>query len=222
MDNSSLDVDDLKQIGFFLKQNMKFSPSHDMNHLLLVRNYARKIAKGEIESGKKIDLKLVEISAFFHDILDQKFVKQEEAKELEQSTKDFLKKVLQLNDVEISKVLFIMDNVSFSKEIKAKVPVDYSSEPELCCVQDADRLSAMGCLGVARAFCYGGERKQDMYYNKEMLGGTKQNPNTLDHFYDKLFLLNQMLKTETGKKMGEPLHQDMLSFVKKLLKQIKD
>jgi len=180
---------------------------HDWWHIHRVRNNALSIAK-----AYKVDLFVVEMAALIHDIADHKFHNGDESIGV-QKAKNWLQK--QNIQVEISEhILQIMKEVSFSKGMKPG-----SLESEI--VQDADRLDAIGAIGIARTFAYGGFKKREIYnpnippvqYNslEEYKKNTKP---TLNHFYDKLLLLKDMMNTEEAKRMAENRHQYMEDFLK--------
>jgi uncharacterized protein len=93
-------------------------------------------------------------------------------------------------------------------------------------VQDADRLDALGAIGIARTFSYGGYKGREMY-NPDippMLNMTweeykKHNGTTLNHFYEKLFLLKDMMNTKKGREIAESRHKKMVAFVKDFIKE---
>jgi len=209
-----LTQDQLKGIKEFLKLNMKFAPSHDFFHVEYVYNTALMIGQRELESKKDINLFMVELGALFHDFLDHKFTSEEEYKDLAGKMFDFLYSI-EIDYAQMKKLMFIMANVSYSKEKSGTQTFDYFKEPELCCVQDADRLAAMGPIGIARTFCFGGERGNPIF-------DPENSKNTIQHFDDKLLLLYSMLKTETGKIMGKPLHDYMVEFVKQFKAQFEN
>ena len=135
----------------------------------------------------------------------------------------------------------IIDNMSFSKEIKiknnsnkenyAKYLKLIESNPELGCVQDADRLDAIGAIGIARTFCYGGAKSIgrplfnfDIDDNKtkdinKWIKDNKCKDSGIGHFYDKLLLLKNMMKTRTGKEMADKKHQTMQLFLESFLNE---
>jgi uncharacterized protein len=123
---------------------------------------------------------------------------------------------LQVNSEVVRHVELIIANISFKG---GNLALAFRS-PELDVVQDADRLDAIGAIGVARTFNYGGHKNREMYNPeiKPVLNMTKeeyQNSTapTLNHFYEKLLLLKDRMNTTTGKMMAEHRHQFMIAFL---------
>src|SRR5690606_20231550 len=115
------------------------------------------------------------------------------------------------------KVVQLVDKISF----KGAGVADENGPIELQVVRDADRLDAMGAIGIARAFHFGGRNNRSFYIpNTEPKHHTSfedyavDQSHTINHFYEKLLLLQDRLQTPTGKKLGEQRHQLMLQFVK--------
>lgn len=183
---------------------------HDWWHTYRVWELAKKI--GEIE---KVDLFIVELAALLHDLDDWKFSDNEDcsAKPAE-VLMDFGVKMDIINQVcEIIKTLsFKGAGVDSSmKTIEGKV------------VQDADRLDALGAIGIARAFATGAARGRMIYNADVPLAQTSDNflvkdsVSTLHHFYDKIFLLKDLMNTETAKMMAKERQDYMEQFVKKFI-----
>lgn len=119
-------------------------------------------------------------------------------------------------------MLYVIENISFRKEISQKASVDHPIELKI--VQDADRLDAIGAVGIARCFSFGAARDRPMYdpnvlpkenmtkeeYDEQI---KKNNSVTLNHFYEKLFKIKDMMKTESGKKIALQRHDFMVTFV---------
>ncbi len=169
---------------------------HDYFHIERVVVNSKKIAENE-----NSDLFLVELAARLHDLGDYKLNDGKDRSE-EQIT-EFLK--TQNADSElISKMVEIVSQVSFSKGEKA-----VSIEAQI--VQDADRLDAMGAIGIARCFAYGGKKEREIW-NPENPADT-----SLQHFYDKLLKLKELMNTQTGRKMAEERHQFLEEFLKRFL-----
>lgn len=182
---------------------------HDWFHIERVWKLSKKIQ--EKEGG---NLLVIELSALLHDIADPKFHDGDETLALKIS-KDFLE--TQQVDAEIIKqVLFIIKNISFKNrnETPENLPL------ELKIVQDADRLDAIGAIGIARTFNFGGFKNNLMYYpdiqpnlNQSKEEYKKSNGTTINHFYEKLLLLKDLMNTETAKKLAQKRHDFMLNFL---------
>eukprot|EP00055_Hartaetosiga_balthica_P007822 m.27562 g.27562 ORF g.27562 m.27562 type:complete len:228 (+) comp5955_c1_seq1:116-799(+) len=199
----------------FVKAQMdQAEGSHDFYHVDRVRKSALNIAKLEGLSGK--DLLVVELGALMHDIEDYKY-SGSETKCAEVVTAHL--KALCVDEAIITDVVNVVSNVSFRKELGG---ASYESHA-LFCVQDADRLDAIGAIGVARCFAYGGSQKRALYdplnapINKDVALSkeeyTKSETPSVNHFYEKLLKLKDMLKTESGKKLAQKRHEFMESFL---------
>jgi len=184
-------------------------PSHDFFHVLRVRRLALHIANSENVK----DLLAVELAALLHDVDDHKYKSIKEW----MPVPDFLRGLM-IDEVTITKVLMIIENVSYSREVRMlKAGKQLPTLPELGCVQDADRLDAIGATGVARTFAFGGKRDTPFCseVSKCEAGWEAVDPKTtIGHFHDKLFKLKDMMKTETGRSMAKKRHQVMVNFYK--------
>lgn len=200
----------------FVKQTLDGAEAgHDWFHTERVWKLARKIQK--LEGG---NLQIIELSALLHDIADPKFHNGDEDLALELSEK-FLKNQNVESEI-IEKVLFIIKHISFKnrKEAPENLPL------ELKIVQDADRLDAIGAIGIARTFNFGGFKNNLMYHPdiKPNINQTKEeykasNGTTINHFYEKLLLLKDGMNTLYAKKLAEERHRFMLLFLKKFYQE---
>lgn len=170
------------------------SGGHDINHTMRVYSNALDIAN----YYKEADLYLISLGALLHDVDDHKLFDTDNNK----NAREFLKKN-NVDEITIEKVIQIINEVSFS-ENKDKKP----SSLEGMIVQDADRLDAMGAIGIARTFAYGGEHNRPM-------------ESSIQHFYDKLLLLKDSMNTEAAKRIALGRHQILLDFLNELSHEIK-
>ena len=196
----------------FVKQTLHGAEGgHDWWHIERVHNNTKHIAATE-----PINMFIAELGALLHDIADAKFHDGDENIG-PQKARIFLQS-LSVDEEIIDHVENIIRNISFKGgNFSAKF-----SSPELSVVQDADRLDAMGAIGIARAFNYGGFKNREIYnptiapdmqMDKEAY--KKSNAPTLNHFYEKLLLLKGKMNTDTGKKMAAERHV----FMEKYLEQ---
>ena len=185
---------------------------HDWWHIHRVWSNAQILAKNHPGCNPLV----VELGALLHDIADYKFNNGDENIG-PQKASSFLRKLGVGNEV-IEAVEKIIRNVSFKG---GNFKTDYSSL-ELDIVQDADRLDALGAIGIARTFNYGGFKNRPLYdpdiapkmnMNKEEYKNSTAP--TLNHFYEKLFLLKDRMNTEAGKNMALERHQYMVEFVER-------
>lgn len=187
----------------FVKFELKGAEGgHDWWHVYRVWKSAIEIAK---EEG--VDLFIVELGALLHDIADSKFNNGDESigpKKVSQ----FLKSLLVDEDI-ISHVVNIVKHISF----KGGNEQQTFRSSELDVVQDADRLDALGAIGIARTFNYGGFKNRGLYDpntppNLNMSREEYKNSTapTINHFYEKLLLLKDRMNTKTGKKLAQKRH----------------
>lgn len=194
MDKNSI-IDKTK--GFVKSKLEGEGSGHDWWHIVRVYNNAVDIARQE----KGGDLFIVELAALLHDIADHKFGYSDEDR---RNIISSLLKELNVKDDIIESVVYIANNISF----KGGVNKHKMSTIEGKIVQDADRLDAMGAIGIGRTFSYGGYKKRVMYDPE-----SKERDDTISHFYDKLLLLKDRMNTETGKKKAIKRHEIMEEFL---------
>ena len=194
----------------FVKLTLQDAESgHDWWHIQRVWNNAKLIGQTE-----QADMLIVELAALLHDIADSKFHDGNE--ELgPKLAGDFLNKV-GLEDSMIVHVQQIIRNMSF----KASLGEIGFSSIEMDIVQDADRLDAIGAIGIARAFTYGSYKNRELFNPdiKPALNMSKEEYKnstapTINHFYEKLLLLRDKMNTITGKRIAEERHQFMLAYL---------
>ena len=188
---------------------------HDWHHIHRVWNTAKEIAAHE-----SCNMLVVELAALLHDIADSKFHGGDEEIGPRKAT-EFLSSI-NVDDNTISHVADIIRNISFKG---GKTEKSHSSI-ELDIVQDADRLDAIGAIGIARAFSYGGFKGRAFYDpsippNLNMSKEEYKNSSapTINHFYEKLLLLKDKMNTATGKKMALQRHEFMLSYLEQFYKE---
>ena len=181
---------------------------HDYCHTLRVLNLARAIASREHGA----DLETVELMALLHDVDDRKL--SPETHEDLDNARNFLREIgADANQTEL--ILEGIRNLSF-KGTGQTVPASLEGR----IVQDADRLDAIGAIGIARAFAFGGSRGREMYdpsqppmQNMTAESYAKSKGHTINHFYEKLLLLKDLMNTETGKAMAQHRHGVMEAFL---------
>jgi len=206
----------ISQTITFVKQQLKGDATgHDWWHVHRVWHMALTLAEKE-----GADLFVVQLAALLHDIADWKFHDGDDKKG-EVIARQWLES-LGLEEKVISHVCQIVSDISFKgagvatnmKTIEGKV------------VQDADRLDAIGAIGIARAFAYGGYKKREMY-NPEIKPLLHQSfeqyknseGTTVNHFYEKLLLLKNRMNTQSALQIAEERHQFMEVFLDKFLKE---
>ena len=194
----------------FVKQQLENAEGgHDWFHMDRVYKNALLIAREE-----DCDLTVVQLGALLHDIADSKFHDGDETIG-PKTARTFLENE-KVDEATIQHVIKIIENISFKGGNFEK----HFHSKELAIVQDADRLDAIGAIGIARTFNYGGFKNRALY-NPEIapnLNMTKEEYKnskapTLNHFYEKLLLLKDKMNTVTGKKIAFERHQYMENFL---------
>lgn len=191
--------------------------SHDWFHIQRVYSNAKNIAKNE-----NCDRFVVALAALLHDIADSKFHGGDE--EIGPKVARGFLKSLEISIETIDHVVSIIENVSF----KGGKQVRTFSSLELDIVQDADRLDAIGAVGIARAFSYGGYKERAIYDpeiepNLNMTKEEYKNSTapTINHFYEKLLLLKERMNTSTGKQMARDRHIFMVKYLEQFYAEFK-
>ena len=169
------------------------SGGHDFDHTMRVYRMAVRLAVAE-----GADREIVALAALLHDVDDRKLFP--ETCENLGNARNFLHSH-EVDLEKIEKILRIISQVSFSG---GKVPDTLEGK----CVQDADRLDAMGAIGIARTFAYGGSKGRRIH---DPAGEDKTT--SVQHFYDKLLRLEGLMNTETGRNMAKDRHQYMEDFL---------
>jgi len=204
-----------KTIEFVKETLADAEGGHDWWHIYRVWKLSKQIARLENAS-----LFVVELGALLHDIADSKFNNGNE--ELgPQKARQFLTS-LGVEEGVIKHVENIISNISF----KGGNEQQKFRSLELNIVQDADRLDAMGAIGIARTFNYGGFKNREIY-NPDRLPNLNQSKEeykhstapSLNHFYEKLLMLKDRMNTQTGKKMAEHRHQFMELYLEEFYKE---
>ncbi|OGE74126.1 MAG: phosphohydrolase [Candidatus Doudnabacteria bacterium RIFCSPLOWO2_02_FULL_42_9] len=207
----------IKETEVFVKKSMIGDPGHDWTHVDRVRKWAMKIGKVE-----KADLFIVELAALLHDVADYKFHKGDDKLGGHVAVK-FLKK-FKLNTKILNHIENIVNEVSFKgagvkykmKTIEGKV------------VQDADKLDALGAIGIARTFSFGGKFNVPMYipkakpfFHRSFKQYKKLSASTVNHFYEKLLLLKDRMHTKTAKRIAQRRHKFMEQYLKEFYREWK-
>ncbi len=195
----------------FVKAELKNAEGgHDWFHTERVFNNAIHIAKNE-----NVDIDIVALASLLHDIADSKFHNGDETIGPRKASTFLIKN--NVDSVIIEHVIQIIENMSYKNSFDEDRKFD---SKELQVVQDADRLDAIGAIGIARCFNYGGFKNRALH-NPEIkpnLNMTKDEYKkskgpTINHFYEKLLLLKDQMNTPTGKKMAQGRHDYMVRFL---------
>lgn len=194
----------------FVKQELAGAEAgHDWWHIERVWKSARNIGQSE-----QADMLIVELAALLHDIADSKFHNGDE--EIGPQKAGTFMRSIGIDEDIILHVQQIIRNMSFKASLGQ---VNFHS-PELAVVQDADRLDAIGAMGIARAFTFGGYKNREMY-NPEVKPNLNMSKEayknsaapTINHFYEKLLLLKDKMNTNAGRRMAEDRHRFMETYL---------
>ncbi|MFP4050519.1 MAG: HD domain-containing protein [Thermoplasmata archaeon] len=205
----------LEEIKQYVKENLKNDCSgHGWYHTERVWQMSRTIAEEE----KDVDLFVLEASAFLHDLIDWKI----ENKKSSEDIKEYLRS-LDIDEERVQEIIKIIKNISF-KGANTESKMD-SIEGKI--VQDADRLDALGAIGIARCFAYGGKNGQKMYdpdilpkLHDSFEDYKESETTSLNHFYEKLLLLKDKMNTERGNEIAEERHECMIDFLNRFFEEI--
>lgn len=204
-----------KTVEFIKEKFYGEGSGHDYFHIYRVYRTALYIAERENGADKYI----VSLAALLHDVDDWKFTDTNETNT--SNIEKFLRSV-DADDDTIERVCAIIKKISF----KGGVVDSTQTTIEGKIVQDADRLDAIGAIGIARTFAYGGSKNRMMYDPSikpktfKTLDEVKNEKNhTINHFYEKLLKLKDMMNTETGKKLAKERHEFMEEFLKEFYKE---
>ncbi|PAN46774.1 hypothetical protein PAHAL_9G213700 [Panicum hallii] len=190
--------------------------SHDAAHALRVRDLALSLGA---EEGLTAPARLltVELAALLHDVGDYKYTKNNME---DMSVVEMFLEEVGLEAGQKDEIVSIIKGMGFKNEVSLKSIVD--STLEFAIVQDADRLDAIGAIGIARCFTYGGSKNSALHdprilprdnLSKEKYMSKEEKQTSINHFHEKLFKLKDMMKTEAGRRRAEKRHRFMEDFV---------
>ncbi len=208
--------DVVKKVRKHIKQLMSGEGSgHDWLHIERVVKNAKLIAKSE--GG---DSFIIELAALLHDIADWKF-HDGNLEEGPRRTKELLSS-LHVDQKDIDRIVEIVSHISYRGGTNTYVMKTVEGK----IVQDADRLDAIGALGIARVFTYGGSMGRDMHNPaikskllKSFAAYRKRKQTSINHFYEKLLLLKDKMNTTTGKKLALNRHRFMQMYLEQFFKE---
>ncbi|WP_157207116.1 HD domain-containing protein [Mariniflexile maritimum] len=202
-------------IAFVKKQLANAEGGHDWFHIERVYKNAMLIAKNE-----SADILVIQLGALLHDIADSKFHDGDETIGPKMAREFLLKQDVDLQVID--HVIDIIENISFKGGNEAQK----FKSAELDVVQDADRLDAMGAIGIARCFNYGGFKNREIYnpdIEPNLTMGKAEykasNGPSINHFYEKLLLLKHKMNTKTGKALAEKRHAFMELYLEQFYKE---
>lgn len=186
---------------------------HDYAHMYRVWQLSKRIASSEPNTN----MFLVELGALLHDVADWKFNDGDDTAG-PRAAREWLES-LEVSEDTIKQVEHVVANISFHSSLNSDRP---SLSPEAAIVHDADKLDAIGAIGIARTFVYSGTKGRPMYDPRitpkthdsaESYRKNNENNTTINHFYEKLLLLKDMMLTNTGKQLAQHRHDYMEKFL---------
>ncbi|CAL5354441.1 unnamed protein product [Camellia sinensis] len=201
--------------------------SHDASHVFRVRDLALSLALEEGLSSSPDSMEIVELAALLHDIVSLSRCPTTVAYR-DPSEEKIVEEFLEAENVEGSKkikILSIIKGMGFKDEIGGQV--DSKPSVEFGVVQDADRLDAIGAIGIARCFTFGGSRSSVLHnpsiqprsdLSKEQYT-KKDKQTTVNHFHEKLLKLKDVMKTKAGQRRAEKRHKFMEDFLKEFYEE---
>lgn len=205
-------IRELRRIQDFVKQELGYETSgHDYTHIMRVVSLAQTILKTE-----PADEQLVLVAAYLHDVSDDKVTTNPAAKR-----QVIIDKLIEIGYDQpfINQVFDIIDHMSFSDNLKHHYQLSLEGQ----IVQDADRLDAIGAIGIARTFYFGGHFGETMY-NPHVMPRTnldkseyRKRGTVINHFYEKLLKLKDQMNTPTAKKLAEHRQQVMVVFLNEFM-----
>jgi len=206
-------MDQLEMINRYMKDTLtKDNTGHSIDHINRVLALANKILAHE----KKADAFVVRAAALLHDVYDDKlYDSQEDILAAKNNMISFLLSI-GVHPEMIEEITYIIDNMSWSKSLEGTQELNINGQ----IVQDADRLEAMGAIAITRAITYGAVKNR-VLYDPEIQPHLPQNKTdyrnqkstTINHFYEKLLLIQDKLNTDTARTISESRQQFMLSFL---------
>jgi len=198
----------------FVRKELEWLCSaHDFYHIERVWKLARKIHAHE----KIGDILVIELGALLHESFDDKFYSQEEMQAKRVTLKQFLEGE-GLDEARIKKVFYVVENVGYGKSLERGS--DFDMTDELMIVEDADRLESIWAIAIGRTFSYGGKKKRPLYDPEAPIVEITDNASyknvwwsSVQHFYDKLLKLKDLLHTATARDMAHDRHAFMERFL---------
>lgn len=211
---------DLTKIKEFSKNILEDDRTgHDWRHALRVEKNASRIIPSTLSQE---DVEIVRAASWLHDTIDDKIAIE---KRISIAEVQSLLQDCDATETQIDEIIYIIQNLSFSKNLNQKRELSIAGQ----IVQDADRLDAIGAIGIARAFYYGGSKEHALYDDtrpRKIEEITEENYRTqnsvVNHFFEKLLILKDSMNTKKGKEEAEDRTEIMEAFLEDLFDEIKD
>jgi uncharacterized protein len=204
----------LKNTVLFVKERLsKEGTGHDWWHIERVWNNAKNIYKKE-----QVDTFIVDLAVLLHDVGDRKVINK---KEDDYSIAEHFLEHQKVPTIIIKEVMCIIKNMSFSHSLNTR---DNTASKEFQVTQDADRLDALGAIGIARLFAFGGSRSRPLYdptKKAQQIDSSenykKMESSSFHHFYEKILLLKDLMNTKTAKRIASKRHTYIVAYMKQFL-----
>lgn len=205
-------VEQIEKIDSFVKEKLQNDlTGHDYAHITRVVSMSKKLMEDQSE---KVNQFVILAAGYLHDVIDEKLVENQET--AERQVANFLRE-LSVDDYDIAHIFDIITHMSFSDNLEHKYKLSLEGQ----IVQDSDRLDAIGAIGIARTFYYGGAHghvmydpsikpRQDMSHDEY-----RDNKTVINHFYEKLLLLKKDMNTPLAKRIAEERTEHMQTFLTK-------
>ena len=212
--------DIIKQTTKFVKEQLADAEGgHDWFHVERVWKNAKLIA-----NNQSVNIFIVELGVLLHDIADEKFYDGDET--VGPKTARIFLESIKVDEPTIQHIENIINHISYKNTLDQTYPKEIFSSKELDIIQDADRLDAMGAIGIARAFNYGGFKNRAIYdpstkpkINQNREAYKKSTTPTIDHFYEKLLLLKDKMNTDMGKQLAIERHRFMEEYLNQFYRE---
>lgn len=210
----------LKKIQDFARERMAFDPTgHDYWHADRVAKLAQKLYVADYGASNDEALMVIEAAAYLHDTIDDKLVSDIIFSQMEVEK---LLDELDFSSASRENILFTIQHMSYSKNLTTQYELSIEGQY----VQDADRIDALGAIGIARTFAYGGHANNEIYNptipvidakNKE---DYRNHPSTaINHFHEKLLKLEHSMNTESGKVIAHERTNYMRQFLNQFMNE---
>jgi uncharacterized protein len=203
----------------YMQQN---DPSHDLHHVNRVLKNALAIYAADFLPNAPLD----ERSAFertlicvvtLHDCLDKKYIKPEEYTEARRQFIARLISDLTIDSSEAQRILELIEGISFSTQMAGKIPDHVQNHPVLAIARDADRLDAIGAIGVARCCAFSAMKKRPIVVSEGFIG---EGSSAVDHFHEKLLKLKDLFLTDAGRQLAHKRHEFLIAFLDQLQSEL--
>lgn len=210
----------IEHVESYIKKEMEWMCSaHDFFHIQRVMKLATKLQGIEW----KWDLTAIIIWAYMHESLDDKFFWEDNMQSRKNSIKSFLQS-LDLSEEQVENILFIISNVWYGKSLERDENFVWSIEFQI--VEDADRLEAIWAIAIARCFAYGWKKKRAIYdpdikpqTDLDRKQYAKWENTSINHFYEKLLLLKDLMHTDSWRALAQERHVYMEDYLKRFFEE---